>query len=452
MNATLIEMYVILIEIVFVTVLLSDHVAAINKIRFQNAISSSLRNASNNTRTLGNADRSNNNRRDATQSILNLSHYAAQYSAKNSISPLLNSDNFVSRQLTAADTVPMYERYHSKVNCAGARLIVQVLADIDDEFPANISTANCTLNFASFSFPAGRAKRNVLFNQPANLSTFSVSDERQKLMLNRSVNVLDVIIDKKSLENGNNGSKFVELGNNYKTKTMLGFLFVNKSYSSESDGQFIKLQPVDGDRGHTLKNDEVERGLSLNWMRQKRESSSSGLKIVANLTGCRSKLSNLILQRRHARFKSRWHSNGPKRTKRETSGGNVYSLPAYQLSSKVRDTQSGSVRGLLLTLPGLTDQPQVEAYLGLQYASLLGGELRFMPPTGPIHKWEGVRETKSFGPVCPQRLPDLDRLAKSMPLGYVKKLRRLMKYIEVQTEDCLYLNIYVPVRGTYTIT
>jgi len=84
-----------------------------------------------------------------------------------------------------------------------------------------------------------------------------------------------------------------------------------------------------------------------------------------------------------------------------------------QMSTRVVETQYGRLRGVLITLPPLPFPPirpgsegvpvdasssgaagadtshqarRVEAYYGLQYASVLGGELRFMPPTGPMEK------------------------------------------------------------------
>ena len=69
-----------------------------------------------------------------------------------------------------------------------------------------------------------------------------------------------------------------------------------------------------------------------------------------------------------------------------------------QMSPYVVQTQYGRLRGVLVALPGSlaaaggrAAQPRaktvvVEAFFGLQYASLLGGELRFMPPTSSMEK------------------------------------------------------------------
>jgi len=122
---------------------------------------------------------------------------------------------------------------------------------------------------------------------------------------------------------------------------------------------------------------------------------------------------------------------------------------ATQMSPRVVDTQFGKLRGVLIALPGSRpDLGPVEAYFGLQYASVLGGELRFMPPTSPMEKWDGIRVALKFRPACPQRLPDLDRLEQRLPLTSLNHWKRLMPFLEQQQEECLNLNIYVPLRGS----
>jgi len=123
--------------------------------------------------------------------------------------------------------------------------------------------------------------------------------------------------------------------------------------------------------------------------------------------------------------------------------GKVFST---QMSRRVVITRYGSIRGILIDLPEPT-LPPVEAYLGLEYGSLLGGELRFLPPTSPVTRWDGVRTALKFKPVCPQPLPDLNDVARRAPASVVDRLRRIVPFLEQQQEDCLYLNVYVPVRG-----
>lgn len=136
-------------------------------------------------------------------------------------------------------------------------------------------------------------------------------------------------------------------------------------------------------------------------------------------------------------------------------------LPTTQ-SPRVIETSQGRLRGILVNLaasPGRPGRPlpPVEAYLGLQYATTLGGALRFMPPTATNEKWGGVRLALNFRPVCPQPIVDVERLLlrqsrsgstlTTITRARLEHLRRLAPFVERQSEDCLNLNIYVPVVG-----
>lgn len=119
-----------------------------------------------------------------------------------------------------------------------------------------------------------------------------------------------------------------------------------------------------------------------------------------------------------------------------------------QLTSRTVRTKYGDVSGVIVTLDSRHLEP-VEVFRGIPYASPPLGSLRFMPPvTGAL--WSGVKVADRFGPVCPQRLPDISNetaALKRMPIGRLEYLKRLMPFLKNQSEDCLYLNVYAPAQG-----
>lgn len=133
-------------------------------------------------------------------------------------------------------------------------------------------------------------------------------------------------------------------------------------------------------------------------------------------------------------------------------------------ASRVVTTKYGSLRGNLVRLTpskGTSDHhppqlPLVEAYLGVPYATPPTGGLRFMPPVTPSH-WRGVRSATAPSAVCPQtipadvlaavRAPDAATAHRKVTKARHETLRRLVPLLGNQSEDCLYLNVYVPVVG-----
>ncbi|MCL4140853.1 UNVERIFIED_CONTAM: hypothetical protein GTU68_000720 [Idotea baltica] len=121
---------------------------------------------------------------------------------------------------------------------------------------------------------------------------------------------------------------------------------------------------------------------------------------------------------------------------------------AFYLSSRTVTTNSGDLRGLIVK-PNNRALNEVELFLGVPYASPPLGNNRFMPPKSH-YGWKGVRSADSLPPVCPQKLPDVSNRRESlkrMPLGRYNYLQRLIPHLRNQSENCLFLNIYTPVRG-----
>uniref|UniRef100_A0AAG5CVE5 Carboxylesterase type B domain-containing protein n=2 Tax=Anopheles atroparvus TaxID=41427 RepID=A0AAG5CVE5_ANOAO len=113
-------------------------------------------------------------------------------------------------------------------------------------------------------------------------------------------------------------------------------------------------------------------------------------------------------------------------------------------SNSVVKTKYGPLRGIVFRASPVV----VEGFLGVPYASPPIGSLRYMPPVTPS-TWKFTRLVDRYAPVCPQRLPRLDGgdgpgTLGDLPLDRLKQLRRLMPTLVNQSEDCLYLNLYVP--------
>lgn len=58
--------------------------------------------------------------------------------------------------------------------------------------------------------------------------------------------------------------------------------------------------------------------------------------------------------------------------------------------------------------------------------------------------WNGLKTAIELSPVCPQNLPSLNNSQNHFTTGRYNQLKRLMKYLQNESEDCLFLNLYVP--------
>lgn len=114
----------------------------------------------------------------------------------------------------------------------------------------------------------------------------------------------------------------------------------------------------------------------------------------------------------------------------------------FDENDPVVSTTYGKLRGIKKELNNEILGPVVQ-FLGVPYAMAPTGERRFQPPEPPL-SWPEIRNATHFAPVCPQsivdgRLPDV-----MLPVWFTNSMDVVSTFVQEQSEDCLYLNIYVP--------
>ncbi|XP_022250749.1 neuroligin-4, X-linked-like isoform X2 [Limulus polyphemus] len=120
-------------------------------------------------------------------------------------------------------------------------------------------------------------------------------------------------------------------------------------------------------------------------------------------------------------------------------------------NSRIVHTKYGPVRGFIHIFPK-KQLRSVEVFLGIPFASAPVGSLRFMPPVTPA-PWRGIWRADQFGPVCPQKYPEIQNTTtalKSMTPGRLAYFQRILPLLQNQSEDCLFLNVYSPRRHRNT--
>ncbi|XP_055641383.1 uncharacterized protein LOC129778493 [Toxorhynchites rutilus septentrionalis] len=105
--------------------------------------------------------------------------------------------------------------------------------------------------------------------------------------------------------------------------------------------------------------------------------------------------------------------------------------------------KQGRLKGIVRIMHPQSGLKSVDQYLGIPYAEAPVGSRRFMPPSAPI-PWTGLKMAIKLSPVCPQNLPTLNNVNNNYSKGRYDQLKRLLPYLKVESEDCLYLNLYVP--------
>ena len=85
-------------------------------------------------------------------------------------------------------------------------------------------------------------------------------------------------------------------------------------------------------------------------------------------------------------------------------------------------------------------------YKGIPYAAPPTGDLRWKAPQ-PAKKYDGIYKADHFGNICWQTLPKADQPIMGR---FVKEFYSCAEYISGMSEDCLFLNIWVPDKADGT--
>jgi len=113
----------------------------------------------------------------------------------------------------------------------------------------------------------------------------------------------------------------------------------------------------------------------------------------------------------------------------------LFIAAAEDPAALVVSTRSGRVRGQRSYIPSLGRS--VDEFLGIPFAQAPVGELRFRQPV-PARPWRGVRNATTLPPSCYQK-PDTE-------FGAEFYGSTVWNSPTPVSEDCLYLNVWVPRR------
>ena len=109
----------------------------------------------------------------------------------------------------------------------------------------------------------------------------------------------------------------------------------------------------------------------------------------------------------------------------------------------------GHIRGLAVALyPSSGYLPPVEVFRGIQYHITRGKTLRFFPPRPFYETWNTRKPMSTFSKACFQRKP---KVTDSLSDKIKTRMSMLKHFTKEITEDCLYLNVYVPISGKLKI-
>ncbi|KAL7035670.1 hypothetical protein ACKWTF_008499 [Chironomus riparius] len=132
-----------------------------------------------------------------------------------------------------------------------------------------------------------------------------------------------------------------------------------------------------------------------------------------------------------------------------TSAAHADIYKNVRLGTRIVQTRFGRLQGIVLPLDNFKFLKPVEAFLAVPYATPPTKSNRFGPTRTPS-PWDGIRKSDKFSAVCPQRLPEIQNeqeALKKMPKGRLEYLKRLLPFLQNQSEDCLYLNVFSPLHA-----
>ncbi|KAM9061846.1 pyrethroid hydrolase Ces2e [Sarcophilus harrisii] len=112
--------------------------------------------------------------------------------------------------------------------------------------------------------------------------------------------------------------------------------------------------------------------------------------------------------------------------------GLLIQASGYNADDLIRTTESGQIQGSKISIKGI--DKDVNIFLGIPFAKPPVGALRFSPPQPP-DSWSNVRDATSHPPICLQDVSILEKASRTAKINIPTT---------ANSEDCLYLNIYVP--------
>ncbi|KAK3583365.1 hypothetical protein CHS0354_038984 [Potamilus streckersoni] len=117
------------------------------------------------------------------------------------------------------------------------------------------------------------------------------------------------------------------------------------------------------------------------------------------------------------------------------------------MSTRTIETKGGTLRGALVEFSDSNLKP-IETFRGIEYGITHGDRMRFMPPLSYQEKRKYTYLAFSMRPVCHQKIINENDLSRFLPKNSVQQLKRIAPFTISQHEDCLTLNLYVPVPGS----